>query len=68
MEKIKIYHLCISCNEGLLFRSRHDYIRFVNNMALLANKYKIRILAYSVMSNHFHIGVMTGGYDKFCKV
>ena len=65
MEKIKIYHLCISCNEGLLFRSRHDYIRFVNNMALLANKYKIRILAYSVMSNHFHIGVMTGGYDKF---
>ena len=62
MEKIKIHHLCVSCNEGLFFRSRQDYIRFINNMAILANKYKIRILAFSVMSNHFHVGVMTDGY------
>lgn len=65
MEKIKIHHLCVSCNEGLFFRSRQDYIRFINNMAILANKYKIRILAFSVMSNHFHVGVMTDGYGKF---
>ncbi|HIZ87625.1 MAG TPA: transposase [Candidatus Coprenecus pullistercoris] len=65
MENIRIYHLCVSCKEGLMFRSRQDYIRFINNMALLAYKYKVRILAFAVMSNHYHICIMTDDFRKF---
>ena len=59
MKNTCVYHLCVSCKKGLMFRGRRDYIRFINNMALLAYKYHIRILAFAVMSNHYHIGIMT---------
>ena len=65
MKNTCVYHLCVSCKKGLMFRSRQDYIRFINNMALLAYKYHIRILAFAVMSNHYHIGIMTDDYEKF---
>ena len=53
MKNTCVYHLCVSCKKGLMFRGRQDYIRFINNMALLAYKYHIRILAFAVMSNHY---------------
>ena len=65
MKNTCVYHLCVSCKKGLMFRSRQDYIRFINNMALLAYKYHIRILVFAVMSNHYHIGIMTDDYEKF---
>ena len=65
MKNICVYHLCVSCKKGLMFRSRQDYIRFINNMALLAYKYHIRILAFAVMSNHYHIGIMTDDFEQF---
>lgn len=67
MEDIRVCHICISCRKGLMFRSRQDYIRFINNMAILAHKYRIRILAYAVMSNHYHIGVMADDTARFIK-
>lgn len=65
MKNICVYHLCVSCKKGLMFRSRQDYIRFINNMALLAYKYHIRILAFAVMSNHYHIGIMADDFEQF---
>ena len=65
MKNTCVYHLCVSCKKGLMFRSRQDYIRFINNMALLVYKYHIRILAFTVMSNHYHIGIMTNDFEKF---
>lgn len=65
MENIRVFHICVSCNEGLLFRGRQDYIRFINNMALLADKYGVRILAFAVMSNHYHIGLMADSFERF---
>lgn len=67
MKNTCVYHLCVSCKKGLMFRGRQDYIRFINNMALLAYKYHIRILAFAVMSNHYHIGIMTDDFEKFFK-
>ena len=67
MKNTCVYHLCVSCKKGLMFRGRRDYIRFINNMALLAYKYHIRILAFAVMSNHYHIGIMTDDFEKFFK-
>ena len=70
MKNTCVYHLCVSCKKGLMFRGRQDYIRFINNsfinnMALLAYKYHIRILAFAVMSNHYHIGIMTDDFEQF---
>ena len=62
MKNTCVYHLCVSCKKGMMFRSRQDYIRFINNMALLAYKYHIRILAFAVMSNHYHIGPLPHRY------
>ena len=31
MKNTCVYHLCVSCKKGLMFRSRQDYIRFINN-------------------------------------
>ena len=51
MKNTCVYHLCVSCKKGLMFRGRQDYIRFINNMALLAYKYHIRILAFASVSS-----------------
>ena len=48
-----------------MFRGRQDYIRFINSMALLADKYEVRILAFAVMSNHYHIGLMADSFERF---
>lgn len=68
MENLKIYHLCVRCRRGLMFRSRQDYIRFINTLALLALKYKVRVLAYAVMSNHYHLAVMADDIGKFFRM
>ena len=65
MKNTCVYHLCVSCKKGLMFRGRRDYIRFINNMALLAYKYHIRILAFAVMSNHYHIVIMADDFEQF---
>ena len=65
MKNTCVYHLCVSCKKGLMFRGRRDYIRFINNIALLAYKYHIRILAFAVMSNHYHIGIMADDFEQF---
>lgn len=51
-----IYHVY---NRGVLkrnlFRTKSDYIYFINRISTLKAKYSIEILSYCLMPNHFHI-------------
>jgi REP element-mobilizing transposase RayT len=44
-------------NKAVIFFDSENYTYFLKRMKFYANKYKIKILAYFLMQNHFHIFV-----------
>lgn len=42
-------------NKALIFYERENYLYFLKRMKFYADKYKIKILSYCLMPNHFHI-------------
>jgi len=71
----KLYHLCVSSPE-VMFRVPEDYYQGINRACLAAYHHDAGLLAYSFMSNHFHvivetenpfiyIGALRNGYSKW---
>lgn len=42
-------------NKAVIFYERENYLYFLKRMKFYADKYKIKILSYCLMPNHFHI-------------
>lgn len=63
----KTYHLCLSGGNEVMFRQDRDYIHANNCLCLAAHKTDSSLLAYSIMSNHAHIGVRTEDPHEFMK-
>ena len=42
-------------NKALIFYERENYLYFLRKMKFYSDKYKIKILSYCLMPNHFHI-------------
>lgn len=42
-------------NKALIFYEKENYLYFLRRMKFYSQKYKIKILAYCLMPNHFHI-------------
>jgi REP element-mobilizing transposase RayT len=42
-------------NKALIFYERENYLYFLGRMKFYSYKYKIKILSYCLMPNHFHI-------------
>lgn len=63
---ISIKHLCVS-SQKVMFRNTDDFIRFTNILAYFSNKQSVRILAYSIMSNHYHIVLMSDRASHFIR-
>ena len=61
----KTYHLCLSSEGEVMFRSRADFIRGINCLCLAAHYTEAILLAYVFMSNHVHIIVRTDDPEKF---
>ena len=61
----KTYHLCLSSDGEVMFRSREDFIRGINCLCLAAHYTEAVLLAYVFMSNHVHIIVRTEAPEKF---
>ena len=59
------YYLVTSeaLKKNVIFQSREDYIIGMNDIALCAVKYSIRIVCFCLMSNHFHF-VLYGNYKE----
>ncbi len=45
-------------NKASIFFERENYLYFLRKMKLSKEKYKIKILSYCLMPNHFHLFVM----------
>lgn len=56
---MKCYHICLSGNEEIMFRTHEDYCRGINCMLIAAYRTKSVILAYAFMSTHIHVCVRT---------
>jgi len=63
----KTYHLCLSGGTEVLFRNHLDYVRGINCLCLAAYKTESRLLAYTFMSNHVHVGVRTENPKHFIR-
>ena len=63
----KTYHLCWSAGNGILFRSKEDFIRGINCLCLAAYLTNSSLLAYAFMSNHVHICIRTESLKSFIK-
>lgn len=63
----KTYHLCWSSGNGLLFRSKEDFVRGINCLCLAACLTNSSLLAYAFMSNHVHICIRTESLEAFIK-
>lgn len=53
----KLYHVCLSSGNEVMFRSESDYVRGFNCLAVALHRTSSSLLADSFMSNHFHICV-----------
>ena len=61
----RIYHLCLSAENEIMFRCAEDFIRGINCLCLANYKTRSSLLAYAFMSNHVHICVRTEDLVKF---
>ena len=61
----KTYHLCLSSEGEVMFRSRADFIRGINCLCLAAHYTEAILLAYVFMNNHVHIIVRTEDPERF---
>ena len=59
----RYYHISMNAlDKGLIFKSKEDFRYGVNTIALVKQKYPVRILCYCLMNNHMHI-LLAGSYD-----
>ena len=61
----RIYHLCYSSHDEVLFREAEDHDYFFNFAALSAYRTNTEILAEAEMSTHVHLAVLTEVPTKF---
>jgi putative transposase len=51
-----VYHVLNRANAGLrIFRSARDYAAWERVLAEANERYRMRVLAYAVMPNHWHL-------------
>ncbi|MFA7115864.1 MAG: hypothetical protein WC140_01325 [Bacteroidales bacterium] len=61
-----IYHIC-NKSPRIIFRTKEDYFTAINRLASVSHQTKSEILAFAIMSTHFHILLRTLNYEKFVK-
>lgn len=58
------YHVSSKALEkNVMFRSREDFVVAMNDVAMCALRFDVRILCFCLMSNHFHF-VLKGSYSE----
>ena len=58
------YHVCSEgLNKNLIFRNSREFIIGMNYVAICRHRYKVKILCFCLMSNHFHF-VLCGNYSE----
>ena len=54
------YHVLSRGNERkAIFRDEKDYLRFVDTLGRMVDRFKLEVHAYVLMKNHFHLLVRT---------
>lgn len=56
---VKTYHICISSHNEVIFRCKEDYFWMMNTLAVIASKTHTIIVAFSFMSDHYHLIIIT---------
>lgn len=60
----EFYHACSEgLEKSLIFRNREEFIVGMNYVAICEHKFKVRILCFCLMGNHFHF-ILSGTYDE----
>lgn len=63
----KVYHICLSSHNEVLFRAETDYIRGFNCLAETALLTESRVLADGILSTHWHTVVQTDDPKNFVR-
>ena len=67
MSGMKIYHIC-NLSPKVIFRKEEDFLITITRLAVCAYVTHTEVLAYSVMSTHFHIVVRTDNLSEFLRL
>ncbi len=67
MKSIKIFHICCE-SPVVVFRSEKDYMMAVNRLATSAYVCGVEVLAFCIMSTHFHLIIRGEDIDDFVKM
>lgn len=52
----KIYHImCRKLNQQMLFDEEKDYLKYLDLISKLGNKFDISLYGYCLMTNHIHM-------------
>ncbi len=60
-----LFHVCSKSVDGILFKDDNDRRVALVNLALAAEESSARVLAYAIMSNHFHVILETVSPTRF---
>ena len=63
----KIFHICLSSHEEVMFRTEADFVRGFNCLAETALLTESRLLADGLLSTHWHTVVQTDDPDNFVR-
>ncbi|MBO4571874.1 MAG: hypothetical protein J5699_08120 [Bacteroidales bacterium] len=59
------YHICSDGNHSFsLFNTRHDFVNAMNRIAICSIRFKVVILAFVLMDNHFHFAVRADSEEE----
>ncbi len=64
MKEKGIYHIC-NQSDKVIFRQEEDYLMFINRLASCSFNTDTHVLAFSVMSTHFHLIINTADLNVF---
>lgn len=65
---MRYYHMCLSGNDEIMFRTDEDYRHAINCLVLAAYKTESSILAYAFMSTHLHLCIKTDNPYKMMTI
>lgn len=65
---VRTYHICVSSHKEVLFRCKEDYFWMMNTLAVTAFKTHTIVIAFSFMSDHIHLVVITQDAAEFVRI
>lgn len=63
----RLYHVCITSHNEVMFRDEEDYLRGINSLAIICVRQDVKVLSFSFQSDHVHLDAFLDDPGVFVK-